>query len=145
MSNVLNYFDHPENGNNDNAVHFEGTIYFGATEFTAEKLENALVSNDVTEYSTNTAVAISGIAMIAGGTGLASMTLAAPEPGCYCEINLESITSGTVVVTTASGVTYDGTNNTATFDAQGDFLRLGYKSATEWKIIENNSVALSLV
>lgn len=145
MSNVLNYFDHPENGDKDNVAHFEGTIYIGATEFTAEKLENVLVSNDVTEYSTNSAIAISGIAMIAGGTGLAGMTLAALEPGCYCEIVLDSITTGNVKVTTASGVTYDGTNNTATFDAQNDSLRLGYKSATELKIIENNGVFLSSV
>jgi len=144
MSNVLNYNEQP-GLDNDNKYHFGGTVFFGSQEFTAEKLANISVSNDVTEYSANGAVAISGVAMIAGGTGLAGMTLAAPELGCFCEIWLETLTSGTVVLTTASGVTFDSTNNTATFDAAGDYVRLGYKSATEWKIVENNSVALSSV
>lgn len=144
MQQVLNYIEQAKS-DGDNPYHFDGTVYFGDTQVDGQKLGNIAVSNDVTEYSSNGAVAISGIAMIAGGTGLSGMTLAAPEAGCYCEIVLETITSGTVVVTTAAGVTFDGTNHTATFDAQGDFLRLGYKSATEWKIIENNSVALSLV
>jgi hypothetical protein len=50
-----------------------------------------------------------------------------------------------VVLTTAAGVTFDGTNNTATFNAAGDELVLGYKSATEWEVIENTSVTLSAV
>jgi len=81
--------------------------------------------------------------MIEGGTGIADLILPAPGPGVYCEIKLESITSGVVVVTTTAGVTFDGTNNTATFDAAGDVLRLGYKSATEWRIRGNESVVLS--
>jgi len=144
MSNVKNYVDQP-GLDSDNAAHIEGTVYLGSVQVAANKLANVVISNDITEYSSNSAIDVSGVAMIAGGTGLANMTLAAPEEGCSCEIVLESITSGDVVVTTASGVTFDGTNNTATFDASGDFLRLGYKSATEYKIIENNSVALSSV
>lgn len=83
------------------------------------------------------AIPINGIAQIAGGTGIADMTLAAPSPGSLVVIRIASITSGTVVVTTAAGVTFNGTNNTATFNAADDTLILVYKSATEWSIVLN--------
>lgn len=111
----------------------------------ASKLAQVLASNDVTAVSANGALAISGISLIAGGTGLASLTLAAPQPGCQARIKVASLSSGNVVVTTAAGVTFDGTNNTATFNAAADELVLGYKSATEWTVIENTSVSLSAV
>ena len=109
------------------------------------KFGYVLTHNDVTEVSANGALPISGVSLIAGGTGLASLTLAAPQPGCMARIREVSRTSGNVVVTTAAGVTFDGTNNTATFDAVGDELILGYKSATQWVVIQNTSVALSSV
>lgn len=111
----------------------------------AAKLAQVVAANDIAEVSANGALAISGVSLVAGGTGLAGLTLAAPQAGCLCRIRLASITSGTVVVTTAAGVTFDGTNNTATFNAAADELVLGYKSATEWKVIENTSVSLSAV
>lgn len=111
----------------------------------AAKLAQVLASNDATAVSANGALPISGISLIAGGTGLAALTLAAPVAGCQARIRLASITSGSVVVTTAAGVTFDGTNNTATFNAAADELVLGYKSATEWAVIENTSVSLSAV
>ncbi len=148
MSNVLNYTEQP-GLDNDNKQHFGGTVFFGTppneVEFTADKLKNVNVANDVTEYDANGVVAISGVAIIAGGTGLASMTLAAPEEGCEADIQIGSITSGTVVLTTPAGVTFDGTNNTATFNAVADRLVSVYKSATEWRIILNTSVVLSSV
>lgn len=93
-----------------------------------------------------TACVTNGVSAIAGGTGIAGMTLAAPSVGDLATIRLNSITSGTVVVTCAAGVTFNGTNNTATFDATGDTLQLAYKSATEWQIVLNiGAVALSSV
>lgn len=110
-----------------------------------DKLAQVLASNDITRYSADGAVAISGIALVDGGTGIAGLTLAAPAPGCQCRIKLDTLTSGTVVLTTAAGVTFDGTNNTATFNAVADELVLGYKSATEWEVIETTSVTLSAI
>lgn len=109
------------------------------------KLAQVLASNDITRPSADGAVPISGIALIDGGTGIAGLTLAAPQPGCQARIKLDTLSSGTVVLTTAAGVTFDGTNNTATYNAAGDELVLGYKSATEWEVIENTSVTLSAV
>lgn len=87
-----------------------------------------------------------GVSAITGGTGIAGMTLAAPSPGDLATIRINSLTSGSVVVTTAAGVTFDGTNNTATFDAANESLVLAYKSATEWQIVLNiGGVALSAV
>lgn len=109
------------------------------------KFGQVLVQNDVTVISADGAVPISGIALIAGGTGLAGLTLAAPQPGAQCRIRVASLTSGNVVITTAAGVTFDGTNNTATMNAVADELVLGFKSATEWHVIENISTTLSSV
>ena len=109
------------------------------------KLGQVLVSNDITEVSANGALPVSGVSLIAGGTGLAGLTLAAPKPGCQARIRVESLSSGTVVVTAAAGVTFDGTNNTATFNAANDELVLGYLSATRWRVIENTSVTFSSV
>ena len=109
------------------------------------KLAQVLASNDVIAVSANGALPISGISIVAGGTGLAGLTLAAPQPGCKARIRVATLTSGNVVVTTAAGVTFNGTNNTATFNAVADELVLGYKTATEWTIIENVSVTLSSV
>lgn len=109
------------------------------------KFNNVLVSNDITEVSDNGALPTSGISLIAAGTGLPALTLAAPSAGCQARIRIISRTSGDTIVTTASGVTFDGTNNTATLNAVGDELVLGYKSATQWIVIENTSVTLSSV
>ncbi len=117
-----------------------------ATVADGAKLANVLAANDVTRYDADGAVAISGVALIDGGEGIAGLTLAAPAPGCLCRIKLDTLTSGTAVVTTAEGVTFDATNNTATFDAAGEELLLGYKSATEWEVIANTgAVAFSAV
>lgn len=108
------------------------------------KMGQILAHNDITEIDAAGAVPISGIALIAGGTGL-PLTLAAPQPGCLARIRVASLSSGNVVITCAAGVTYDGVNNTATANAAGDELVLGYKSPTRWGVIENTSVILSAV
>ncbi len=85
-----------------------------------------------------------GLTIIAGGTGIADMTLGAPSPGHRAVIRLASISSGTVVVTTPAGITLDGTNNTATFDAANEAISLVYNSATAWAVELNvGGVALS--
>lgn len=85
-----------------------------------------------------------GLTMIEGGTGIADLTLAAPAVGAVVTIKLDSLTSGTVVVTCVSGVTFNGTNDVATFDAAGETLVLYYKAADEWAVAQNvGAVALS--
>jgi len=108
------------------------------------KLARVQIQNDATVHAAGAALATSGINLITGGTGIADFTLAAPAPGDRCEIRIDSLSSGDVVVTTAAGVTFDGTNNTATLNAAAEALILVYKSATEWQIVENvGAVALS--
>lgn len=115
---------------------------------TTAKLAKAATQNDVTVISANGAVPTSGIASVVGGTGIAGLTLAAPTPGCRCTINIASITSGTVVVTCATGVTLGvvlgAITTKATFDAAADQLVLIYGAANKWLIVSNvGTVALS--
>lgn len=85
-----------------------------------------------------------GVSAIAGGTGIADMSLAAPSVGDLATIRINSLTSGSVVVTCAVGVTLNGTNNVATFDAADETLVLAYKAANEWQVVMNiGSVVLS--
>jgi len=145
MSNVLNYFEQPIDADlQDNKLVLNGSVEANGAVVSGEALGNVLASNNVTVISANGAVPISGQNVVVGGAGLAGLTLAAPEPGVLCTIVVRS-TSGNVVVTTASGVTFDGTNNTATFNAAADKLVLGYASATQWVVVENVSVTLSAV
>jgi hypothetical protein len=138
----------------DNQFFLLGTAIINGVLYTAAQIDAVLsgsgngtviLNQVVTAYDADGAIAVAGKAAIDGGTGLALMTLAAPVQYGVCDINLRSLTSGTVVVTCAAGVTFDGTNNTATFNAVNDRLVIGYKSATEWEIHLNNSVVLSLV
>jgi hypothetical protein len=112
-------------------------------------LKKLFDSRNVTALDGSTgkkACVTNGVSAIAGGTGIADMTLAAPTPGDLATIRINSRTSGNVVVTTASGVTFNGTNNTATFGAVDSFLIVAYKSATEWQVVnEGGTVTLSTV
>lgn len=74
-------------------------------------------------------------------------TLAAPTAGQLAYI-VDTSASGTAAhtVTLPGGVTFDGTNNTATFDAPNEALYMIARSATRWQIILNvGAVALSSV
>lgn len=84
-----------------------------------------------------------GLTVIAGGTGIADMTLAAPSPGCSATIRIGSISSGDVVVTAAAGTTLNGTNTIATFNAVEDTLTLVYDGPNTWAVKTNISVTLS--
>jgi len=146
-ANVLNGFKQPEQSTssltNDNQLALYGTADLGdGVARNATLLLNSALATVVTNYSAAGALATSGMALIAGGTGFA-MTLAAPTEGCLANILLASISSGSVTVKTAAGVTFDGTNNTATFNAAADQLVIGYSSATRWQIFTNVSVTLS--
>lgn len=87
----------------------------------------------------------SGLVTLAHATVIIAATLAAPVAGDELIITNTSA-SGTVAhtVKTAAGVTFDGTNNTATIDAPEDLLHIVAVSATRWKIITNiGSIGLS--
>lgn len=101
---------------------------------------------DVVEVSADGAIATSGIALVTTGAGALNATLGAPTPQTQVRIKVVTDGGGNLIVTTGAGITFDATNNTATFADGLDELVLGYKSATEWIIIENvGAVALSAV
>lgn len=83
-----------------------------------------------------TACVTNGVSAIKGGAGTTNMTLAAPSKGDVATIRIDS-TTGNVVVTCAKGVTFDGTNDKATFDAAGETLVLAYKDDTTWQVVMN--------
>lgn len=101
---------------------------------------------DVFEVSTAGALSTAGISLVTTGAGDLALTLGTPKAGTQVRIKLVVDGGGNAVVTTEAGVTFDGTNNQATFADALDELVLGYKSATEWIIIENvGAVALAAV
>lgn len=145
--NSLNGFKQPTDTTSgiakDNQFFLYGTADLGGNLITLERILNIINSNTVTTYNGASVINTSGISLITGGTGFV-LTLNAPSEGCIANIILTSITSGTVTIKLPTGVTFDGTNNTATFNAANDELLLGYKSATQWQIIKNVSVTLSI-
>lgn len=85
-----------------------------------------------------------GVTIIAGGAGINDMTIGAPSPGHRAVIRLASITGeNSVVVKTDPGITFDGANNTATFNAAEDVITLVYNTPTAWAVESNVSVGLS--
>lgn len=109
-------------------------------------LQTGVKTNILSTDGTVKACLTNGLTLIAGGTGIADLTLAAPSPGDRAIIRIASLTSGTVVITTATGVTLNGTNNTATLNAIDEALELVYASANTWAIALNiGAVALSTV
>jgi hypothetical protein len=89
----------------------------------------------------------SGVVLLNHATVIIAATLDAPTAGDELFI-IDSSASGTAAhtVTTASGVTWDGTNNTATFNAPDELLHVVAISATRWQVIVNGgAVAFSSV
>ena len=86
-----------------------------------------------------TACLTNGLTVITGGTGIAGMTLAAPSPGDVAIIRIDTLASGSVVVTGGSNVKLSGTNVKATFDAVDEALVLVYKAANTWEVALNIS------
>jgi hypothetical protein len=123
-----------------------GGVQLTATPTQLNKLVAAFTVTALDGSAGKKACVTNGVSAITGGTGIADMTLAAPSVGDLAIIRINSLSSGSVVVTTAAGVTFDGTNNTATFDAANESLVLAYKSATQWQIVLNvGGTALSAV
>lgn len=88
-----------------------------------------------------------GVVQLNHDTVIIAATLAAPAAG-YDLIIVDNSAAGTAAhtVTLPAGVTWDGTNNTATLNAPGEALHVVALSATRWFILENiGSVALSTV
>lgn len=89
----------------------------------------------------------SGQVQLNHATVVIAATLAAPTAGDHLVIT-DNSASGTAAhtVTLPSGVTWDGTNNTATLNAAGETLVVEALSATRWLILVNvGSVGLSTV
>ncbi len=87
--------------------------------------------------SGKTACLTNGLSVIAGGTGIAGMTLAAPSPGEVAIIRIDSLADGSVVVTGGTNVKLSGNNIKATFDAANEALVLVYKAANTWEVALN--------
>lgn len=88
-----------------------------------------------------------GVVFLNHASTIIAATLAAPAVGADLWI-IDSSASGTAAhtVTTAAGVTFDGTNNTATLNAPDESIHIIASSATRWRIVTNNgSVAFSSV
>ena len=88
-----------------------------------------------------------GTVLLNHATVVIEATLDAPRAGDDLVI-IDSSASGTAAhtVTLPAGVTFDGTNNTATFNAPDEALHLRAISGTRWFIVSNvGSVALSSV
>lgn len=86
-----------------------------------------------------------GVVQLNHATVVIAATLAAPAAGADIVI-VNNSASGTAAhtVTLPGGVTFNGTNAIATFDAPGEALHLVALSATRWYIVQNNgSVAFS--
>ena len=100
---------------------------------------------DVVEVSVDGVLATSGIALVTTGASVdVAMTLGAPTKGTQVRVKLVVDGTKNLVITTGSGITFDGTHTIATLDTVLDELVMGYKSATEWIIVENiGAVALS--
>lgn len=89
----------------------------------------------------NTAGAItltSGIVRLTATTGTIALTKAAPTAGDELYI-VDNAASGTAAhtITLPAGVTWDGTNDVATFDAPGEALHVIALSATRFFVLEN--------
>lgn len=82
-----------------------------------------------------------GLTIINGGGAIADMTLAAPSPGHRAIIRCGAA-NGNIVVTTPTGVTLNGTNTTATFNAAEDLIILVYNTSVAWAIEQISSVSL---
>ncbi len=102
--------------------------------------------NQSQELTVTGAITINnGIVLLNHASTIIAATLDAPTAGDRLTI-LDSSLTGTAAhtVTLPSGVTWDGTNNTATFNLLGERLEVVALSATRWYIISNTgSVALS--
>jgi hypothetical protein len=115
----------------------------GVTHFDAVDARRA-----VQELTASGAITIkNGLVKLNHASVIIAATLAAPLEGQELYI-VDSSASGTAAhtVTLPAGVTWDGTNNTATLNAPNEALHVIALSATRWFILENiGAVGLSSV
>ncbi len=105
----------------------------------------AVVGSTTATRAGGTAITNSGVATVSSTSGAKNYTLAAPTAGVSKTIVCTAGSSvNTAVVLCASGVTFDGTNTKATFNAAAETLDLVGVSATLWAVKSNTgSVALA--
>jgi hypothetical protein len=86
-----------------------------------------------------------GILVMNNGTAATAFTLADDiTVGSFFILFCADTTGAGHTITTPSTITWDGTNDVATFDADGEFLMVFMESATRLRVVYNpNSVAFS--
>lgn len=118
----------------------------GVTNFDTVQADTIIGQAQTQELTATGAITIdNGVAFLNHASTIIAATLDAPTAGDVLYI-VNNSASGTAAhtVTLPSGVTFDGTNDIATFNAPGEALHLVAMSATRWLIIANvGSVALS--
>jgi hypothetical protein len=77
------------------------------------------------------------------GTAIALTISGSPTAGDVLCIQRKGSGAVTHVVTVGGGITFDGTNNDANFDTDGDSVILIAESATRWIVFANNGVTFS--
>lgn len=98
-------------------------------------------------YSASGAINVGGFADMDATLDIV-MTIADPgQAGIFMVLSSTVVGGGkSSVVTTATSAGFDGTNNTATFNAAGETLVLMSISSTRWVIVENvGAVGMSAV
>jgi hypothetical protein len=80
---------------------------------------------------------------LSGASAIALTITGAPTVGDTLEIYRVGTGGVTHVVTLSGSVTFDGTNNDASFADDGDYLRLKAISTTRWRIVQNTGVVIS--
>lgn len=106
---------------------------------------SAVVGTTVATVEGGAKLPNSGISTISSTSGQRNYTLDAPVAGVHKTIVCTAgSTANKCVVLCSTGVTFDGTNTKATFDAAGEFLELIGLSATQWLVkVNGGSVALA--
>ena len=108
----------------------------------------SLKLQEFTATGTPTATVATGLITFAHTVTPVLLTIPAPRDSGQLLILRNTSASGVIehVMTSVSGTTFDGTNDTATFDAPGEQLILMSISTTQWIILLNSgSVAMSSV
>ena len=134
------------NGTSSNAVRMQiGTGASTVDVAWASAVHSGLTFKSTT-YASSGAIRTDGAALLNKTTPALAMTLANADVTGKLLI-ISQIDSGTVghTVTTATAGGFDGTNNTATFNAQYDSLILYSIGVARWIILENLGVVLSAV
>lgn len=109
--------------------------------------DNVCIQDKDNEHTESGAIGTMGLASLNQDGSILVMTLADPGvAGRSLKIRQSDTGTQGHTVTTATAGGFDGTNNTATFNAQFEMLVLYSISATRWEILNNiGAVALSAV